>query len=105
VRVDGHAGLHFLELGLDGLLLRFLQFLFLLVDGLFVVVDLADGWLGIGSDFDEVESGFFRTLECILDGNDANLLTVLGDQAYFASANGPVGTCFVCLLATDGRTS
>ena len=76
----------FLDDYFNGLCLLFLLVLFLLIEELLVVKNLADRGLGIRRDFNEVEFELVGKLQRLLNGIDA-LLHVIAYEAHFLSAD------------------
>jgi hypothetical protein len=52
-----------------------------------VVEDAADGRVGVGGDFDEVEAGVAGHGERFVDGRDAQLVALIVDDEDFPDAN------------------
>lgn len=88
VLARAYAEFHFLHpCGALGLL--FFEF-GLFVFELSVVHDFADGWVHLTGDFDEVESEGLCFGECFAGTHDAELLAVVGDDAYARGADSVV---------------
>jgi hypothetical protein len=64
------------------------------------VGDAAHGRIRRRRDFDQVEAGFFGAVDRLLDGQNANLLPIGVEDAYFRSSNLAVGS-----RASGGRRS
>ena len=92
----------FLNNDFDGLGFLFLLVLFLLVEELLVVKDFADGGLGVGRDFNEVEFLLVGHSQGLLNGVDA-LLNVVADQAHLLGADAVVDSMLLFGLACLGR--
>jgi hypothetical protein len=82
--VDRRPHLHFLDLDGLGLLARITQPPLLLVDHFFVIDDLADGGLRFWCNFHQIKLGFLGQTHGFRYRNNAQLLVVLVDQAYFS---------------------
>jgi hypothetical protein len=66
--------------------------LILFVKEFAVVLDLAHGRHGVRRDFYKIKGAFAGHLEGVEGGHDAELLTILVDDANFAGADALVGT-------------
>lgn len=73
----------FLDLDLGLRLARFALLLGLLVQELPVVEDPADRRNRVGCNLDQVEVGLLGDAQRLVDGDDADVLPIRADQAYF----------------------
>jgi hypothetical protein len=64
--------------------IRRLDSFLLIFEEFFVINDADNWWFGICSDFDEIHSEAARHIESIADGENAELLSVVIDDADFA---------------------
>src|SRR5204862_4140973 len=88
------------------LLLRLARLLLLLEDELTVVHDLADGRTGRCGDLDKVEVFLARHLLGLSDRHNADLLSLMVDQAHFGGANQIIDAVFgFCGSAVESRSS
>ena len=91
VLIDSHRELYFLD-GDDLLLLAggALALVFL-VEKLAVILNAADGWNGGGRNFDQIKPALTGDLEGFKWRQNAELLAVFIDDAYFTRADSFVG--------------
>src|SRR5579862_2908996 len=92
VLADLRSELDLLDVDLGLVLARGLRLLLLLVPVLAVVHDPHDGRVGLGRDFDEIEALPVRVFPGLVRLLDAELLSVLVDQAHPRNANRLVDT-------------
>jgi len=88
--IHGHGEFHFLDHDDFLLLARRAIALVLLVEELAVILNAADGWLGGGRNFYQVEAtlaGYFKSFE---GRQNSELFTVFVDDADFTRANSVV---------------
>jgi hypothetical protein len=86
------------------LFLRVLVLLLLLFEYVLLVIhDTANGWLCVGSDLHQVQSGFLRLSLRFLDGDDSDLLSIGGDQPDPGRRYVPIDAC--AFLVSDKRSS
>ena len=90
MRVDAGAELNLLHLVRVLMLLGFLVALVLLVAILAKINEPADGRCGVGGDLDEIHAFGTGQVDGVAEGEDAQLLPGLADDADFAGANLPI---------------
>ena len=86
-RVGHRAELDFLDLDLLLLLLGLGSLLLLLEAELAEVHDLADRWIGIGLDFDQIQSGLFSQAQGLVARKHAEHLAIGADHAHLQHAD------------------
>jgi hypothetical protein len=91
MRVD--VGAHLDLLDLDDLLVlaRFCGLFLVGIFQLAQIEDLADGRIGIGRDFDEVEAGLLGEKQCVVDGDNAAVLAVGVNELDAGDPDVPIG--------------
>jgi hypothetical protein len=82
----------FFDLGDVLIFLRVARALVLLEPELAQVCDPTHWRIGRRGDFDQVEASLLGTLQRFLDGHDADLLTILVNNAHLGRANLAIGT-------------
>src|SRR3954470_17101488 len=93
VRINGRAELHFLYFIGVLALFGFFVFLGLLVTELAVVNKAADGRRGVWRDLDEIDTLIAREIQRVLQRQDAILVAVSAQDAYFAGTDFAVYPC------------
>ena len=93
---------YFLDDDLAAVLLHLLGFLFLLVDVLLIVKDLANRRIGLSADFNEVKVELIGHLHGLCDRIDAGIGDVVANETYLRSGNLLVDVQVILVLLSFG---